>query len=216
MDGIQTPISIKDIVSALSLELPAEKAHKKLLPEGRSLDIPSDKISTIKESAVLLLLFKKKDELCLCLTRRNQNMKHHPGQISFPGGKIDNIEDDSIKTALRELNEETGIDGSIVNIWGKLSDLYITVSNFLIHPVVGYLDHEPLFVINHDEVDEIIVIPLVEFFIDKNITESTVETPFGKIEAPCYSIDGHIIWGATAMIISEFTELLSTFFRLKE
>jgi 8-oxo-dGTP pyrophosphatase MutT (NUDIX family) len=216
MNGNQKPITIQDIISALSLKLPAAKAHEKLLPEGRSLDFPYDKISTIKESAVLILLFKKEDELYLCLTRRNHNLKHHPGQISFPGGKIDHNDDDAIKTALRELNEETGVEGSIVSICGKLSDLYITVSNFLIHPVVGFLDHEPMFEMNHDEVDEIIVIPLVEFFGDKNITQSTVETPFGKIKAPCFSIDGHIIWGATAMIISELTELLSTFSRLKE
>jgi 8-oxo-dGTP pyrophosphatase MutT (NUDIX family) len=216
MERIEIPMEIQDIVSALLLELPAAKAHVKLLPLGRTLEIPVEKISSIKESAVMILLFKINQELCVCLTRRNQNMKHHAGQISFPGGKIENNDDDAIKTALRELYEETGIESSNVFICGKLSDLYITVSNFLIHPVVGYLDHFPQFMINPDEVDEIIVIPLIEFFNDKNITLSKVETPKGKIDAPCYSIDGYIIWGATAMIISEFTELLSTFSRQKE
>jgi 8-oxo-dGTP pyrophosphatase MutT (NUDIX family) len=216
MENIPENSTIEEIISALALNKKGELAHNKFLPAGRSLEIPIDQSKKIKESAVLILLFKRNDELYLCLTLRNQNLKHHPGQISFPGGKIDKDEHDYTETALRELHEETGVDRTTVLICGKLSNLYIPVSNFLIHPIVGYLDHEPLFEKNHDEVAEIIIIPFKEFFRIENRTVSTVVTPLGKIEAPGYSIYGHFIWGATAMIISKFTELLLAYFHQKK
>jgi 8-oxo-dGTP pyrophosphatase MutT (NUDIX family) len=216
MENIPENISIEEIRIAMATDEKGKPAHNKFLPSGRSLIIPSDKPLKIKESAVLVLLIRRNDELCLCLTLRNQNLKHHPGQISFPGGKIDKDEYDYTDTALRELHEETGIDKTAVLICGKLSDLYVQVSNFLIHPVVGYLDHEPLYKKNHDEVAEIIIIPFKEFFRSENRTVSIVETHLGKIEAPGYSINGHFIWGATAMIISEFTERLFAYFRQKK
>jgi 8-oxo-dGTP pyrophosphatase MutT (NUDIX family) len=208
-------ITLREIISALSFELSAEYAHKKFLPIGRSIDIPYNLRNEIKESAVMVLLLKKNNELCLCLTLRTQLLRHHPGQISFPGGKIEKNEDDFTETALRELKEETGINSETVFICGKLSDLYIPVSNFLIHPIVGYLDHEPHFEINTQEVDEMIIIPFYEFFMNENHTLSIVESQSGKIEVPSYTIQGKTIWGATAMIISEFTELLMTFYRKK-
>jgi len=209
-------ITFQQIVKALSLVLPAELAHQKFLPKGRSLEVLKGRIPTFKESAVLVFLILQAGELHLCLTRRNSNLKHHPGQISFPGGRIDGDEQDSVKTALRELEEETGVDQKTVSICGQLSDIYVSVSNFLIHPVVGFLDHEPQFKLNPHEVEEIILIPLKAFFDQKNHSESTVETSLGVIKVPCYSIGGEVIWGATAMIISEFTELLLMSFCPKE
>jgi len=216
MKQLPENITIQQVKSALSSELLAELAHQKFLPKGRSLEIPKNQNSTIKESAVIVLLILKNNEIHLCLTRRNSNLKHHPGQISFPGGKIDKAEDDSVKTALRELEEETGVDQKSVTICGILSDLYVSVSNFLIHPVVGFLDHVPHFIPNHHEVEEIMLIPLNAFFNTKHLSESTVETSFGKIDVPCYTINKQVIWGATAMILSEFTELLSMFYYRQE
>jgi 8-oxo-dGTP pyrophosphatase MutT (NUDIX family) len=209
-------ITIQDVEEALKLNLSGEKSHQRMLPEGRSLARPNEKSQKVKESSVLVFLISKDDELHFALTRRNPNMKHHPGQISFPGGGREENESTIYETALRELEEETGVDKTKIKIIGKLSELYITVSNFLIHPVVGFLNHEPEFKTDPNEVEEMIIISLQSFFDENNLTYTNVETNIGRLNVPCYKIDEWIIWGATAMIISEFTEQLSEFFHLKE
>jgi len=208
-------ITIQDIEKALKLDLPGIKAHQKMLPEGRSLTIPQEKIGKVKESAVLVFLFSKNDNLFFCLTRRNSKMKHHPGQISFPGGRREENESTNMETALRELEEEIGVDKTKVLIIGELSELYIPVSNFLIHPVVGYLDHEPNFRIDPLEVEELIIISTQSFLDEKNSSMTDIDTTNGKINVSCYKIDELIIWGATAMIIAEFTEMLMSYSLLK-
>jgi 8-oxo-dGTP pyrophosphatase MutT (NUDIX family) len=209
-------ITIHEIEQALSIDYDGTRAHRRFLPDGRSLEIPPALFFSVKESAVMVLLMSKGNELHLCLTRRNRNMKHHPGQISFPGGKIDKDEYYSAKAALREMKEEIGVDPSKISLCGTLSDLYLSVSNFLIHPIVGYLNHEPEFNLNHHEVEEMIIIRLEEFFNLKNDVRSTVETSLGQFPVPGYLIDGHFVWGATAMIISEFTERLKLFYCRRE
>jgi 8-oxo-dGTP pyrophosphatase MutT (NUDIX family) len=208
-------ITIQDIEEALKLNLPGDKIHQRMLPEGRSLARPTEKSVKIKESAVLVLLFLKNKQLHFCLTRRNLNMKYHPGQISFPGGSCEEYELTISETALRELEEETGVDKKKVKVIGELTDLYVSVSNFLIHPVVGYLDHEPKFRIDPIEVDELIIVPLKSFFEKNKKTSTKIETLQGELNVPCFKINNLIIWGATAMIIEEFIEQLRIYFRLK-
>jgi len=209
-------ISPDIIKEALSRPLPASEAHRLFLPPARSLEMSEEIKRHVKHSAVMLLLVDNDGSLSLCLTRRNSHMKHHPGQISFPGGKMDEGENDHLETALRELEEETGIARDKVTVCGSLSDLYIEVSNFLIHPVVGYINGLPNFNINPDEVDEVFLVPLTSFFNENNISKERINTHFGTIDTPAYLIDGKVIWGATAMIIAEFTMQLTTFFLHRE
>jgi len=202
-------ISIQDVEEVLKQELPGKKAHSRMLPEGRSLEMPTEKFAKVKESAVLVFLILKDHQLHFCLTRRNRNMKHHPGQISFPGGRREENESTMAETALRELEEETGSDKTKVKIIGRLSELYVSVSNFIIHPIVGYIDHEPEFKIDPEEVEELILLPVESFFDKKNIVSIEIDTTSGKLNVPCFRIKETIIWGATAMIVAEFTALLS-------
>ena len=206
-------ISVENIQEALNLELPGAVAHKKLLPPGRPLDLPDKKKNSCKKSAVLLFLINKNNELHLCFTRRNSTMKHHPGQISFPGGQFDENETAPVEVALRELEEETGVKRNNILVLGHLSDLYVAVSNFIIHPVVGYTNYLPDFNINFHEVDEIIIIPLSSFFESSNLSTAIRSTSIGILEVPCFKINGYEIWGATAMIISELLMLLTTYFQ---
>jgi 8-oxo-dGTP pyrophosphatase MutT (NUDIX family) len=215
METVPNHITIQDVEEALKRDLPGERSHQKMLPESRSLVIPFEKSVKVKESSVLVFLILKNNELHFCLTRRNPNMKHHPGQISFPGGSREEYESNINDTALRELEEETGVDKTKIKIIGNLSKLYISVSNFLIYPVVGFLNHEPEFKTDPNEVTEMIIISLQSFFDENNLTSTNIETNIGRLNVPCYNINNWIIWGATAMIISEFTELLSDFFHLK-
>jgi 8-oxo-dGTP pyrophosphatase MutT (NUDIX family) len=215
MDNSAIKITIQDIKGAIKLDLPGEKAHRQMLPEGRSLDIPPEKYEKIKESAILILLFTKNDSLCICLTQRNTNLKHHPGQISFPGGQKEDFESTFAETALRELEEETGVKKETVELLGKLTDLYVPVSNFLIHPFIGCIGKEPKFSIDTQEVDEIITIPLNSFLSEENISRTGIKTHSVAPDVPCYKINDLIIWGATAMIIAEFTALLKNYYLQK-
>jgi 8-oxo-dGTP pyrophosphatase MutT (NUDIX family) len=196
-------ISTDQIKTALAKPLPGEKAHKKMLPRGRSLEMSESDLDQTKESAVLLLLFPENEELQLCLMLRPSHMKHHAGQFCFPGGQFEETEKESSAVALRETKEEIGVESDGIEILGNLSDIYVHVSKFFIHPVVGFIQKRPNFKINKDEVEQIIIVPLKHFFNSELISTEIIDTRFGEIEVPCYKIDGNIIWGVTAMIISE-------------
>jgi 8-oxo-dGTP pyrophosphatase MutT (NUDIX family) len=131
-------------------------------------------------------------------------MKHHAGQIAFPGGKIENGET-ALETALREMEEEIGIQTENIKILGSLSELYVEVSNFLIHPYVAWLDEKPKFKINNNEVDKMVLFPFLHY--RNNIETTTIKTITGVLEVPCIKFENETIWGATAMILSEFYDL---------
>lgn len=193
--------------SALNENLPGKKAHQTMMPKGRSLSIPKNE-KKIKRSAVLILIYPEQDELQFCLTKRNEKLKHHPGQISFPGGKCESYEINPLDTALRETEEEIGVHPSDVKILGKLSELYISVSKFKIHPFVAWTPKKPIFNINRIEVDELISLPLNTILNKTNKTIKTVKTVMGRIDVPCYFIGDKLVWGATSMMLAELELIL--------
>jgi len=199
------------IRDALTHELPGEKAHRLLLPRGRELN-PKTDIATL-QSSVLMLLFPIDDQINTCLIRRPATMRNHAGQIAFPGGRYENSDQDLIQTALRESNEETGTDSSNIEILGALTPLYVQVSNFTINPFIGWTDKMPDFKIDKREVDELVIIPIDQFSHHSSSQLREVSTIYGVIEVPGFYIDELFIWGATAMIISEFNELYKPFRR---
>lgn len=198
----------KYLKETLRGELPGYKAHSKMLPPGRRLMSRDDELSSVKLSSVLLLLFPENGQLYTCLTRRPSTMKHHPGQISFPGGKVEKEDRSAEMAALREAREEVGIDTSVVEILGKLSDLYVEVSKFSIQPFLAWADRRPEFVINSGEVEEIILFPVSDFVANENIAETELETVTGMLKVKCYPCNDQYIWGATAMILAELIEIL--------
>ncbi len=202
-------ISVDQLKMALAKPLPGEKAQKKMLPRGRSLEVSESDLGQTKESAVLLLFFPENNELQLCLMLRPSHMKHHAGQFCFPGGQFEKTEHESSAVALRETKEEIGIEPKEIEILGYLSDIYVHVSKFFIHPVVGFIAQKPDFKINKSEVEQVITVPLKHFFNTELIGTEITNSKLGEIEVPCYKIDGNIIWGATAMMISELTEAIN-------
>ncbi|HNX55115.1 MAG TPA: CoA pyrophosphatase [Prolixibacteraceae bacterium] len=192
-------------------ELPGEKAHLKMLPPGRRLKTPDDDILSVKQSSVLVLLFPHEGQLCTCLTRRSNTMKHHPGQISFPGGMAEEGERSPEITALREANEEVGINPEKVEILGYLSSLFVEVSGFRIYPCLAWADEKPEFTTNSDEVEEIILFPIGNFAANEIINVTEVQTVTGILKVNYYPFEGNLIWGATAMIISELVEILKAY-----
>jgi 8-oxo-dGTP pyrophosphatase MutT (NUDIX family) len=132
----------------------------------------------------------------------------HSGQISFPGGKKEPADENVIQTAVREANEETGVDPESINVIGTLTPLFIPVSNMIVTPVVGWIKDKPLF--NH-QVEEVVF--LFDADIKRLLDPSLVKTrPFEirgeMIEVKYFDYDGNVIWGATAMILHEFLTIL--------
>lgn len=197
-------IRAENIRKALSQALPGAAAHRKMLPIDRTLTVPKNE-KGIKHSSVLLLLFEENEELMVCLIKRPRHMKYHPGQIALPGGRIEKGET-ALETAFRETFEEIGIPKEEIEIVGSLSELYVEVSKFRIHPFVGWLKKRPNVINNPNEVDKTIFFPLKYFTHLPDETEIT--TVKGKIKVPCIKFEGEIIWGATSMILAEFADLL--------
>lgn len=189
-------------------ELSALQAHQKMLPPGRSLKNYDAELSLIKPSSVLLLLFPEGEQIYICLIKRPATMRHHPGQISFPGGKAEKEDLSAEMTALREAQEEVGIDPSLIKILGKLSEIYVEVSKFLIQPFLAWADQKPEFLINKHEVEELILFPLTDFVANETILESELDTFSGRLRVKYYPFKSEMIWGATAMILSELIEIL--------
>ncbi len=198
---------VKYLAEALANELPGAKAHRKLVPPGRELLPPANENSVIKHSGILFLLFPDGGRLFTCLIKRPATMKHHPGQIGFPGGKVEEHDLSPQMAAMREAEEEIGILPDSYQIVGKLSDLYIQVSDFIIHPYVAWMDRKPAFVMNNSEVEDIVLFPLQDFMENEHFAEAEMMTFTGPMKVPYYPFDGEIIWGATAMILSEYFEI---------
>ncbi|NOZ34084.1 MAG: CoA pyrophosphatase [Chlorobi bacterium] len=195
------------LLRAMQNDLPGEKSHIKMIPESRlniSCNINSE---TVKKSAVLLPLFPENGTFKLLFIKRATDGSRHSGQIAFPGGKFENSDNGLINTALREAEEETGIHKNDVKVIKSLSSLFIPVSNFSVYPFVGIIDYKPEINLNSDEVQEVYELDISELLSAKRIDKSfTVRDQ--KLTAPFYIFDEFEIWGASAMILSEFIDLI--------
>lgn len=163
----------------------------------------------LRKSAVAILLFPKQDQIQSVLIQRTIYKGAHSGQISFPGGKHEESDHNLSFTAQRELQEELGVESNKIEELGKLSSLVIPVSNFQVQPYIYLSEKQANFIPEKNEVAEIIEFPL-EVLFRKNITaQSYQNTSSGfRIKVPYFNIRKKIVWGATAMILSEFRELL--------
>ncbi len=192
----------------LNKPLPGIKAHLSMVPVGYEFNLKSWLGNFPKPSAILILLFPFYDSIGTILIERTVYPGIHSGQISFPGGKPEDSDPDLAHTALRETYEEIGVPLEKIMIIGKLTDVYIRPSNYLVSPYIGYLPFSPDFSVNEREVQQLIKMDILNSDLivkaDKIITHSnglSLETPF-------YNIDGFTVWGATAMIISELMEVV--------
>jgi 8-oxo-dGTP pyrophosphatase MutT (NUDIX family) len=204
---LQPEILLQHLKKQLKNRLPGEVSHVRMLPPGRILSLPSDQIN-YHDSAVLILLFPLQQHIQICLIRRPATMKNHAGQIAFPGGKREKEDIDLVHTALREAQEEIGLDREQVEVLGVLSAVYVQVSKFLITPVLGWLNTKPEIRIDSAEVDEVIFIPLERLTDQDNRCDREIETSTGRISVPGFEINGHFVWGATAMMLAELVDVL--------
>ncbi len=164
-----------------------------------------------KQAAVLALFYPdENNQTRFLLTERASYNGTHSAQISFPGGKIDRTDKNVQATALRETFEEVGVLSEDIKIIRQLSESYIPPSNFLVASFIGLSQNNPVFKTN-SEVANLIEVLVSDLLNDNNLTSIEMETSYMKnIEVPCFKLNGYIVWGATAMILSEIKDLLKS------
>ncbi len=205
MNSLQ-PESLREAL----LDLPGEEAQFRMAPALRKagVDLPRNAINA-RQSAILILLYPRQDHWHTVLMERGVYDGVHSGQISFPGGKQEPGDPDLRFTALRETEEEIGVPAAGVELLGGLSPLYVPASHSNIHPFVGYLKSEPNFIPDQLEVASLLPISLSHLFDDSRKSEADITVRGGLIlRAPYYSVMEKVVWGATAMIISELEAVI--------
>lgn len=202
--------TIADVKKALALpDFDGSAAQRKMTPQPRANRRPVFKRDPVRLGGVLVLLYCYQDELFLVLTRRREDLNAHAGQISFPGGQHEAPETLQ-ETAVREAQEEIGVDPAVITILGQLSPLYIPPSDFEVHPTVAWYANgqQPKFKPNDDEVAEILEVPLSHLFNPGVRVEETWQLRGFSVQVPFFNVDGQKVWGATAMMLSELVERL--------
>ena len=196
----------QSIFSGLKEKLPGATAHQLMLPTHRETTFRFPEFTSAPVKSAVLMLFYPADDgsINFPLIQRPTYNGAHSGQISLPGGKHEKNDPHLIHTALRETHEEIGIHPDSIEIAGCLTDLYIAVSNFIVTPVIGFSDIRPEFVLDPKEVELVIETPLSALF-DSNCRKHGTVIAGGKfkIQTPYFEIDHKIVWGATAMMLSE-------------
>ena len=198
---------INTLTIQLNKPLNGKHAHFEMAHAARVFPNKAEVVN-YRSSAVIVLLYpNQNNEACVLLIERSTYEGHHSGQIALPGGKHEPADTDLNATALREFFEETGSSETPAVI-GKLSEVHIPVSKFIVQPYVAYLTKRPDFVINDLEVYKLIEWELHEL-LEQNITQTTTITVSNTdIVTPYFMVDEKILWGATAMIINELKHVI--------
>ncbi len=196
----------------LEAPLPGLTAQSRMMP-GTRKTIYKDFVvpDNAKKSAVLILLYPDSNSLHFPLIERTDYPGVHSRQISFPGGSVDPEDVDYTATALRETEEEVGVPRDSIEVLGHLSALYIPPSNFWVQPVLGYVPAPPTWQRNPSEVESVIQTPLDQLVDGKLSGESKIKHSSGvNMVVPSFTVHGHVVWGATAMMLSELISLFES------
>jgi 8-oxo-dGTP pyrophosphatase MutT (NUDIX family) len=192
--------------------LPGIDVQYQMAPVNRAkFDTASLDPSTYRKSAVILLLYKTGDSFEIPLIKRHDYNGKHSGQVGLPGGKHDEDDGELVTTALRELNEELGINKDAVEILGALTPLFIPVSSFYVQPYVGLFTGDKIvFAIDTHEVKKLMTLNVELLKSESIVKESGIVSGEGyKLKTPYFDVEGEMIWGATAMILNEFKALIT-------
>jgi 8-oxo-dGTP pyrophosphatase MutT (NUDIX family) len=197
----------------MRLPLPGLDAQLIMAPAPRLGWDPLKFPDGARDGAGLLLVYPHDDTLHMALTVRGAELRNHTGQVSLPGGRVDTGESFEA-AALREAQEEIGVEPSTVEVLGRLTPLHIPVSGFLLHPIVGYTSMRPAFQRAEWEVARIIEAP-VTLLSDPAVVKREIRTRIVKgqsidVDVPYFDIDGEKVWGATAMVLAEFCAILGS------
>ncbi|MEI6049730.1 MAG: CoA pyrophosphatase [Bacteroidota bacterium] len=200
---------VRKLKSEILKGLPGTEIQWQMASSDRMVkNFPGSPGKDARVAAVLILLYPYKGSIYTVLMQRPDYNGVHSGQISFPGGKQEPSDGNIIQTAIREANEETGVDPSKISVIGTLTPLFIPVSNMIVTPVIGWINTRPAF--NHQEEE---VVFLFDADLKALLDPSIVKTkPFNikteTIEVKYFDYEGNMIWGATAMILYELLNIL--------
>lgn len=200
---------ITTLQQQLKSELPGIEIQQRMSPVQNDVKRYYHTPNHAIPASVLLLLYPEQGEWHTAFVKRSSRSDDaHSGQISLPGGRKDDTDINEMETALRELEEEAGVMKNNVEIIGQLSKLYVYASNHIVVPFVGKLDYKPTFIIQEKEVERIIEVPLSYFHNKKIIKKTNLLIRNYRLEnVPYYDLYGEVLWGATAMMFSEFLYL---------
>lgn len=195
----------------MEAKLPAQEAHFKMAPLERIANMEKLELQSKnpKIAAVMMLFYPKNGTTHIVLIVRNSYDGVHSAQIAFPGGKFEPDDETFEITALRETFEEIGIHPDRIEILRQFTHLYIPPSDFLVYPFLGICREDILFIPDSSEVAAIIELPLSVFLGEEVVVSVTISTSYASdIMVPAFKIGEHIVWGATAMMLSELKEVL--------
>ncbi len=195
--------------AAFTQPLPGQGAQYQMTPAGRErVNIDQIDQSKVKQAATAALFFAVDNRPHLVLTKRVEYPGVHSGQISFPGGRREPEDNSFMHTALRETQEEIGVNPEDIDVLGSLTAVYIPPSNFFVYPFVGTLNKAPDFIPQEREVASILSLDFNLFLEKENLKPTKVSARNFSLEVPAFNIENHIIWGATAMMISELRAMI--------
>ena len=186
-------------------------------PRPKALEV-KNKFPEARKSAVNIFLFQKNQKILFPVIKRPKYNGHHSQQISLPGGKHELNDSDLNFTSKRETFEEVGIGINLQKSITKLSDIYIPPSNFIVSPYITFHENKqcPIFMKNDYEVEQIIYIDILDIINFKNIIETSIILKDNKsIKVKAFQIQNEIIWGATGIILAEFSIILKRIFKKK-
>ncbi|MES2589002.1 MAG: CoA pyrophosphatase [Bacteroidota bacterium] len=204
-------MNLEKLKSLLITSLPGEEAHQKMAPLNRPISSYAKSMSdNYKESGVAVVIYKQAENHQIVLIQRPVYDGKHSGQVSFPGGKKEENDENLLQTAIRECFEEIGVSLNENQHIGKLTPVFIPVSNFHVEAHLFYLESMPEFKADEREVSEIFSIKLDHLLDDDFVKKMDMEIPNAIYlkEIPYFDLENKIIWGATALILNELKELL--------
>jgi len=200
---------IQHLQTRLQQPLPGKEAQFRMARTFRPAIDPQPGQASL--AGVLALLFPKNGEWQLALIERvtTHSGDRHSGQISFPGGRYEAGDGILMNTALREAHEEVGVAPKVVNMLGALTELYIPVSNYLVYPFVGWMDHAPIFQPQWSEVKSVLEVPFRVLEDPETLQTTDLHLPNNLTlkDVPYFNLFDKVVWGATAMILSELLEV---------
>jgi len=177
---------------------------------ARSLTRIENREQTHRHAGVLIPLMVEGGACTVLFTERTHRVEHHKGQISFPGGRVDESDPSFEATAIREAHEEIGLAPEDVEVLGRLDDALTVASSFVIHPFVARVRLKTDFVVNPSEVERIIRVPLGFFSASADERPRWVEYEGVRYKTTAYQYGNDLIWGATASIMENFMEIIGS------